>query len=490
VAIAFLFILPCVAFPLTVPPFYEDESWTFVPVFEALRGNGFTWAAFGEGHAMLGVFCALVTPLVWLLPTGPEMGIRIVAAVFGLLSLAGIYVVARRVAPATAWIAPAAMVATPYLFTALRYGRNDVVALALAAWSVAAAAWNRPLWAGLLSALAVSVHPLFVWVALPCLAFLGADQRARQWSRYAFAGALGLLPQAVWMLLYWDEIRSIIARYFVSSSVAGDASTGILQSIAAEPSRYVAYIGSMGVWTRAFHGITYMLLPLSCIGRAWKGARPVLVLAAAPVVALALLSQNKNPYYWYSALPFITVATAYAASMTSRHLRVGIAVFVVAAVTAATITRATQGAQQAPPAILALTRTLATSLPAGATVVAPNLYAGLIRERPDIQFFNYHGLSNKPVWGLPGCDKLSARLRELIAGDPRHQRSGSRKVYFVAQSEPSLLAYLRQIYADASEADVACMLRNEVEPVRVAGCREGGTPCGSILVSRVDTSTR
>jgi hypothetical protein len=245
---------------LTFPRFYEDESWTYLAAFEGLRGNGFTWAAFGEGKPMVGLFSILVMPpLAMLSGIAPESALRIVAAGWGVAALSAAYACARRLAPSAAWVAPALMLATPSVFIATRYGRMDVVALALALWSLAAAAAGRPLLSGLGYGLSISVHPLFIWAAVPCLWLLNARVPG-QAIRFVCAAAAGVAPQALWILANFADVQAIVRRHAVSSSIAADASGGIGRSVLAEPQRYLDYIIALPSLQQAAEFFAYILL--------------------------------------------------------------------------------------------------------------------------------------------------------------------------------------------------------------------------------------
>ena len=445
----------------TFPPYYEDETWNYMAVFEAVRGNGFTWAAFGEGRALLGVYSAVVTPFVAMSPWQPEQTVRMISVGAAVFVLVGAYVLGRRMAAPLAWLPPMVIFSTPILFTVLRYGRSDVVALAFGMWSVAAAAWNRPFFAGVLSGLAVSVHPLFVWLAAPGFAF-SAQSESRGAVRYLAGGLLGIAPQLAWMVFNWDDARMILDRYAVSSSLGGHASSGMLSSLLEEPRRYRDYLRGLNAWNEVFQLLVYAGLPVigvwyalsqRCVG--------VLSIAVAPILGAGLLVQGKNPYYIHNALAFLSAMVAFGASQLPSRARIGIAIIVLVAGGVSTVQYGKQAWDSR--GVLTIgdtTAALAAHLPRDAMVIAPNLYGGLIAVRPDLHFFNYHALSLRP-WGLPACGALPARVRELVAHDARNHPPASEAVsdaYFIAQSESVLLAYLRQIYVRSNEDDVRCIL--------------------------------
>jgi hypothetical protein len=488
-ALCALFVVLGTTALTTLPPYYEDESWTFVSMFEAVRGNGCSYAAFGEGQQMLGVFCGLLTPFVAISPLSPEATVRTIAGGAGLCVLLGAFAIARRHAPGQAWIAPAVILSTPSLFAALRYGRIDVFALALTLWALAAAGWNRPALSGVLSGLAVSVHPMFLWVAAPCLVYAVNDAR-RTALRYLAGAAIGVAPQVVWTVANWNDVRAVVQRFAVSSSLGAHSSAGLVSSVLAEPHRYRAYLDAVPVWSVPFQLIGYGVLPAVAIWFAVRARRAeILVLTAAPILGLALLVQSKNPYYLYGPLAALAVVATYAAARLRPRVTKGIVALVLAGATVATGHYATDAwnnrgmitAQEA-------TAELAEHLPRGAVVIAPNLYAGLIRRRPDLRFFNYHALSLRPGWALPACEELPSRIRTLVAADGRVSSRGPvpSEVYLVGASETILLAYLQQIYVHATIRDAQCMLSppgGQVRRVPVCGSRSA--PCAEIQISRM-----
>jgi hypothetical protein len=472
------------------PPYYEDESWNYVAVFELLRGNGLTWAAFGDGRPLLGVFGALVAPFAAASPLQPEATVRAISIVAALCVLSGAFVLGRRLAPGLAWLPPMAIVSTPYLFSALRYGRNDVFALALAMWSLACAAWSRPAAAGALAGLAASVHPLFVWLAVPGLAWAARSGRPGV-ARYIGGGLAGILPHLAWIAINWDDVRAIIVRYAVSSSLGGHASSGLLRSVADEPRRYIEYVRAMGAWNIAVQGLVYVALTgaglwHACKERSW----PVVLLVVAPIAGTALLVQTKNPYYVYNVLACVSIVSAFGARHLAPRVRTAACLLVLAAGASSVVQYGRQAwDQRHEPTVDATTAALAARLPRDAVVIAPNLYAGLIASRPDLHFFNYHALSTRPGWGLPACAALPSRIRQLAADDPRPRPPAiarAHEAYFIAQSESLLLSYLQQIYVRSSAEDVRCML----EPAggstaRMPVCAAAGTRCVEFQLARM-----
>jgi hypothetical protein len=485
-----LFVSVTTAGLTTFPTYYEDESWNYLAAFEGVKGNGFTWAAFGEGHAAFGVFAALVAPFVAASPFGAERTVRLISAGAGIVMLSGIYLCARRVAREWAWIAPALLVATPSIFIALRHGRSDVVAMALGAWALATAAWGWPLLSGVLTGLAASVHPLLMWVALPCAAF-AATQQPRGLFRYGAGAALGVVPQGAWTLWHRDEIRTILSRYAVSTSFGNHNAAGVVHSLLEEPRRYLENVTGLNALSRGTQMIMFALLPVSVfLRRRAQHSVAMLTTTIAPVVAVALLVQTKSAFYVFHTLAFVAIVAAYGLAHLSGKLR-GAAAVVTLIALATAMTGYVRNLRETASIITAndTTPVLASFLPRDALVVSPNLYAGLVRTRPDLHFFNYHALSTRPGWGLPACDAVAARLRALVEHDPRvvpERRPPPSKAYLIAESDEWLLWYLRQIYVETTDGDVHCLRHGPGSAITTLKvCKPGGAPCTETAVVRL-----
>jgi hypothetical protein len=320
---------------VTWPPYYEDESWTYVGTFEALRGNPFSWAAFGEGQAIFAVASALPVPFVAISPWAPEETVRLFSLLCGVAFLAGTFVLARRLAPHAAWFAPLLLVATPLMFPVMRYGRTDVEALALAAWALAAAAYKRPLIAGVLSGLAFAVHPLYAWLGLPCLAFAWQGGK-RDVVRYVAGGVLGVLPQALWVLAHLEGSREIWDRYAITARTASFP-LGTLQSIWDERLRFEVYWQTLGTWQKLIQAMSYVVLPIAAlvIAARRKAGLPLFLLVPAAFLAMGAVVQTKSAFYMqFMALPLAVVASYAVSQMPgiARAVVAGVAIVAVSLV--------------------------------------------------------------------------------------------------------------------------------------------------------------
>lgn len=474
------------------PVLYEDEPWTYLAPFEAIRGNGFSWGAFGEAHSVLGVFNALVTPFMAISPFGPEESIRASSVIAMLVLLTGAFALTQRLAPGHGWVAPALIVGTHVTFVAGRYGRVDVVAAALAMWALYCAVSGKPSRAGVLSALAVSVQPVNVWLGLPCMAFAWQQQDGPR--RYVLGGMLGLVPQVAWVLYDLDGFRSVSGRYAISSSLGASASSGPLGSLLHEYQRFEAYVSSLALRDALLHFIAFVCLPLVAVVTS-QGRRRIelLLLCVAPILALALLVQAKNPYYTFLLLEVLAVTAAIGVARLPGAIARTAALVLVAGVALnfgtfmdrAIDARGTPTSREAVPLI-------AEKLPHGALVFSWNLWAGLVDIRPDLHFFNYHSLSLRPGWVLPPCDQLDARILEVARNDRRRHPSPEgiefREAYFVSVANPEVFKnYIGNIYDDTPREEADCLLPDrDQEQQLLKVCGSAGHQCLDLLITRRD----
>jgi hypothetical protein len=210
-------------------------------------------------------------------------------------------------------------------------------------------------------------------------------------------------------------------------------------------------------------------------------------LLVPPVLTLAIVTQNKNPYYVFVVLPSLAVLAACSVEAFSPVARRIVVALVLAIVAVSASVFAWRGIEFHGPTTADATETLARSLPPDATVLAANVYAGLIQRRPDIQFFNYHALSLRPGWALPACATMPRTIEGLVAGDPRvTSRHDARFAYAIAPSEPGFTDYLRLIYPKGTPADAACLAdgeRGSRRQLRV--CREDRTPCETLTMTPI-----
>lgn len=210
------------------------------------------------------------------------------------------------------------------------------------------------------------------------------------------------------------------------------------------------------------------------------------LLVAAPFVFVAATIETKSAFYMQFVLLPLAVVAAYAVSHMPAAGRAVVAGIAVLAVTVVSLDRlehanASRGTPTARDAVEVLSR----EVPRDAVVVIPNIYAGLLRTRPDVRVFNYHGLSFHPQWRLPDCSNLDDRLRTLLRDDARGspERRDVSEVYFVTY--PFFLAYLKSIYVEATDAHLRCMIGAPgTETRRFATCDAQGKRCIGVDVTR------
>jgi hypothetical protein len=464
-----VFCIPALIALTTYPPYYEDESWNYLSAFEALRGNGFSWAAFHEGHAALGTFNTIALLLTWPTPFTTEATVRIVSLLFSISCLAAVFLLARILNFSKAYVAPVVLNLTPLWYLRVRYGRNDCVALAFALWALVAAARTAPLTAGILSGLAVSVHPVFIWVGPVCLILLLNKRPLRDILRYAAGGVLGIAPQLAWVACDFASFRSISARYSYSSSL-NHGWAGWLLSLNSEWQRYRAYIAGLAPADLAVQAVVLLILPILAVLCFGRKQRPVIVaLAAAPLLSLLLLVSAKLPLYLIYALPTLAVVSAAGAN---RLPTAAVRVACIAALLWTGIRHVDEGLRASrEPTVAERVDLLSARLPAHATVFSPLIYGGLIRRRPDLRFFTYHALSNKPLWGLPPCGRVDHVIQSLINWDPRPvpARFLVNEVYFVTWQDEDFLNYFKSIYTSATAADLGCIV-GSAKPLVIRAC--------------------
>ena len=365
-AAVILFVAPATVALTTYPPYYEDESWIYLAPFEALRGNGFSWAAFHEGTSSAGVFNALAFFFVRISPFAAEATVRLTSLLFALAAIAGVFAAARKVAGANAAIASTLLMLAPMWFLPVRYGRLDVLAIAFAMWAVAAAASEAYFVAGVLSGLSMGVHPVFVWIGPVCALIVFQRGGLRSVWRYVLGGLAGAAPQLAWMAIHFHDFQSIAARYFVASGVG----KGWTASVANEWTRYRAYAKQLTGIDMVAQAIGFVVLPAVAIVVAPRRERLVLsAIALVPLAGLAMLVGGKNPYYLIYALPFLAVVAAASARWLPLRWIEGacLAALIAAAVRYAPAIREAAKA----PSVTQEVEQIASRLPANAVVFSP-----------------------------------------------------------------------------------------------------------------------
>jgi 4-amino-4-deoxy-L-arabinose transferase-like glycosyltransferase len=465
-----LYLAPALTHLTTYPGYYEDETWLHLAVFEAQRGNGLTWTAFGDsGPPMQYTYNALVLPLISALPLPPVAAVRLLPLLAGALTILLCYAIARRLDLPSPGLAPVLLLVSPAFFLWSRYGRTDTIAQMFALLAVYLYLCRRNFLAGTAAGLAMACYPLSAWAVPACLL---PGLLRRDWKGVGlllFGVLVGHGHQILSILANLDTYRTYLARYGVSSSMRdGNPVLGLLHSLKAEPARYTAYLR----FSRdTFYALDLIvLLPLTgyALLRARGRRLPLALLVVFPLLVVGALNRLKNPYYVIFALPGLSLLAAQGAGSLRPAMRWAV---LLPAVLVAVLLHACRWTTIVTPTPDEVTPELAKLLPQGATVFAANRFGDLLVRRPDLQFFNFHALSDRSdsAWRYPtggGLDQVAT----LIGRDPRPTSAGPRlaweavsadtaswPVYFI-YFDGLYLEYLRSIYFNFEEADLSRLL--------------------------------
>ena len=459
VACLIVYVLPALIGLTVYPAYYEDESWVHLATFEALRGNGFSWAAFHEGTNIFFDFNAIAFAFTRLSALPAEATVRAISILSSLFCLTAVYLLARHIAGAAGFVAPLALITTPLWFLTSRYGRQDAMATAFAMWALAVSR-QAPLAAGALTGIAASIHPVFVWIVPVCIVLIAETHSFRQTCRYLVGCAFGAAPQAVWTLVHLDDVRSIAVRYLVTSGVSHGLTAWVL-SLETEWRRYAGYAAQLSAADLVAQAILFVGLPVTAVVCA-RGKRKLALVALVlgPLLGLAALVQGKNPYYLVYVLPCLAVVAAAAAQ---RLPMTAVRIICVAALLWSSVryVRAALDARHGP-TVTSAVESVAARLPPHAILFSPLTYGSLVRSRSDVQFFTYHALSLKGGFRLPPCEDIPATIGSLIDGD---RRPTSRKVdgihdrvFFLKWNDALFLPYLQSIYVQTSADQMRCIV--------------------------------
>lgn len=470
------------------PAYYEDESWVFTPVFEFLRGNGFSMQAFGDrAPALLFVFSLFVTPLVAASPFEAETTVRLIAALgFSGLLLAA-YFAARRFSPHSAILAPVFLLAVPLLFLSLRYGRPEAIGIPVSIAALAITFGGRAFAGGVVAGLAVSIHPLQLWIGAPAAVAVFGERRWRGLRDFVLGGMIGVAPQLIWIAAHFDAIREFSQRYFVSSSLA-PGRIAVIDSLLAEPARYLGYVQDAPLPDLALQAILFLVLPAIAVLSARGKQRAVLIaLVVAPLIVLALLAQNKTPSYLGVAIPALAIVAASGARRVPRRA----ALLICAALLVAVVMRHAQPAHLSGRQLRAhdVTRTVAAEIPSGSAVFSPLVSAGMILRRPDLRFFSYHALSVEAGgWRFPACEALPGRLAELVHGDVRRLsvRVSPPDAIYLVWDAAHLLPHLQAIYGALGVEEMDCLVASDGSETRTLHvCGRDQASCADVNLTRI-----
>jgi hypothetical protein len=489
-AAAIVFVAPLFVAPLGFPPYYEDESWVFLPVFELLRGNGPSMGALNEGPVPFVVHSLAVTPAVALSPFSPELTVRIISTVGGLFCAAGTAALGLKISPRAGVLAIAFFLLVPMLYATGRYGRTDMLALGLGLWGMATA--NRhPALSGVLCALAVCVHPIMVWILPPALLWNwhgpGGVSRAKRFA--AVVGVIGLI-QVAWLLANFSQVQEFIGRMFVSSSVAkSNPLMAIASSLAHEADRYIAYWNVLAPLDRLLQSALLGALGITGVAILAVRRQPIpLLMLLGSMLAIAVLIGTKNLYYLIFCLPLLAAIAPVALEKLPHAVSLALAAVLIGWTGVRQIGTAAQSTSGFE--ISRVTMAIAKRLPQGAVVIAPLVDAGLVRLRPDLRYFSYHALSDRNAWRLPPCETLPQRIADLVENDlrshPQRSSASPGEAYVGGIAPGGLLGYLRAIYVDADPSIEACLLdgpRIYIPPEET--CSGVTSTCSNVVLARI-----
>ena len=338
----------------------------------------------------------------------------------------------------------------PLFYGALRYGRLEAIALVLASGAIAAALSRRFLLAGVLSAFAACVHPIMVWIGLPCLLAAASTGAWPTIARYVGAGLAGMAPQTLWTLFEAPPLY----KYMVSSSISSGRFE-VIESILHEPQRYAAFLSTLSPSALVLLALIVVLAAAGIVAsRGWT-RWIALSIALGPFVALAIFSLSKNPYYFVGALPALAPIAALGASRLPRYGSIGLAAALIG------YTAFTQAPDiwrvRSAPTVMDVNAELARTLPQDAVVFAPMREAGIIDLRPDLRLYSFHALAPADSWEAPACADIDRRIREIVAADRRATSRGDApdEAYLIMFGMP-WVNYVSSIYGPAGER-LACL---------------------------------
>ena len=459
-----IYLLPIFFVLTTFPVFYDDESWLYLSPIEALRGNGFTWAAFGQGHSSNFTFDAIAYSLLSMSPFSLESTIRLISTGAGALLLVSAYLAARLLAPRAALIAPLLLVLSGQFYWVSRYGRSDSLSLLLLTASIWLSLAERPMLAGVGAGLSTSIYPLNGWVICFDGVIAGHKSGWKGLARCAVGTAIGVSWQVYGIAAHFTDVAAISRKFAVSASTrsASGVLAGILQSVGNEPTRYTAYVKSM-FQQGDYASMTALVLLAACLLLAIKSTNwwITLLLVALPLTGIAVLVGLKNPYQFIFCLPPLAIASAIGAEYLPRPIFRALPVCAVGLIVLISWPAAIQ--RMGAPTPERVFSTVARTLPEGAIAFGPVLFAPVMEERPDVRFFTYHALSQGEGWNFPECAAIPPVIRDIVQTDRRRtsrayiQNRSDLPIYFI-WLDGYQSGYLRLIWPDLSDARADCLM--------------------------------
>ncbi len=315
------------------PGAFEDEGWY------ANRAWGLLHSGWAFGTVDSGVFeyypnyerfffwlgSALTAPVLALF--GPTLfAVRLTSLLFGMILLAVIYYIGMRLYDHhTGLLAVGLLGMSVPFFQMAHFGRQDVIVAAFGYGAIAcylsatrAGRYWTGFLAGLLATLTLDIHPsgaIFIAaVGLLCLRDYGwrAVQTARCWTVGAGIAGGALYFAALHLL---PDPRTFAALYRLTF---GDFRTPPLQT--GNPLIWIVSLwetlGGLGIplggplRAQSILGILIAVGTLSLLWRRSHADKTVLTLLGGLVLAFALLTQFKQPFYYISLLPAAVLVVA------------------------------------------------------------------------------------------------------------------------------------------------------------------------------------
>jgi 4-amino-4-deoxy-L-arabinose transferase-like glycosyltransferase len=308
------------AYLLDYPPVYSDEPWLLSAPIHIVRTGHDALPMFGEHYSAALYYDYYLAGFLELFGIGIGTG-RLVSVLHGLGVLVLVFLLARRLAPRVAWVAPVVLVATFPFVEVSHYVRPDIVATfygVLALWLYLLGRDGRRWYLAAAGASAGFAAALFyegVWaIAVLGIWALADIRRARGKLAWLIGGAVAaLVPLLVFVLGDLHDYRRFTTKFGGSSIFGGPQNheplpVAIWHSLLREPDRYTG----VELWS---HSKVYVaaLVALAVLGLAGAAVRSPVRLAAlllVPLAVLAFAGANKTTIYFVIAAPAVAVLVA------------------------------------------------------------------------------------------------------------------------------------------------------------------------------------
>jgi 4-amino-4-deoxy-L-arabinose transferase-like glycosyltransferase len=439
------FVLFSSAYLVDYPAVYSDEPWVLSPVTALLRHGDLALPMFGEHYTTALYYTTYLASFLAVLGTDVH-GARLVSLLHATGILVLVWLLARQLAPRSAWVAPVTLLFLYPFPTASRLVRPDVVVtfyglLALVLYG-AARVRRSPRWgfaAGLTAGFAVGIFLVGLWAAVVLAAWLAIDRRLRGVVVATVVGlVVGVLPLLVFAALTWSDYTRFSTKFGGSSIFAErHQDSGPLATawdiLSREPQRYEVLQTWSGshLYALAVGALAVAILGTAAVRRDVR----VLALAVLPVVLLAVSGDNKTPIYLLGPLTILATLVPYV--LPHARLAVAAACVVGAAVIAVPFVRATH--RDLKPLDVrfdevARTYRSAFSFPQRSIVIGLPTLDAYWTDDPNVTFYSLHVLTRFDDFLLLDGEGARRKLARLAAGRP----------VFVVYGEASFFGELRQ----------------------------------------------